>query len=295
LRIGYQKISSGFVIENILSSIPAFVLIFSIENFEVRYVNDMFVNTFPFSKKRFGKDEIIDKELFTILPFDAKTKNLIIKSIKNISLGKEPEMFETNLGSVVIEFTLFSIMQYEEGEELMGFIMTDISEAKTYQQKLFINEKLLGLGRVASGIAHEINNPLYAVLSNAEEIADNKKADTQTKEYANEIVDHVMNVSNIIRDLSTYSKTLRKEDYDEININEVIEESLKLVKYSSNFLEVEIEKTLSKVPMIKAAKGEMQQIFINLFNNAIQAMDGRGILRVSTSYIKNYINIIISF
>lgn len=294
LRVGYQKISSLKVIENILSSIPAFVIIFNESNFEIRYVNDIFINSFPFKNKDHSRENIINKSVFSVLLFGDTFKKNITKSIKSISLGETPEVYENNIGSIVMEYSLFAIPQYEIGEELIGIIITDISEARTFQQKLFINEKLLALGRVASGIAHEINNPLYAVLSNAEEISDNKKADKQTKEYAEEIIDHVMNVSNIIRDLSSYSKTLRKEEHDNININNVIDESLKLVKYSSNFLEVEIKKDLSSIPMIKAAKGEMQQIFINIFSNAIQTMDGRGILRVTTNYHKNYIDITIA-
>jgi two-component system, NtrC family, sensor kinase len=179
---------------------------------------------------------------------------------------------------------LFMISQYKETERLAGIIMNDITEAKYFQQNLLINEKLLALGRVASGIAHEINNPLYAVLANAEEIADDKNSSPENRQYAEEIVDHVMNVSKIIKDLSSYSKTLRKEEFDEVSLNEVIEESLKLVKYSLNFLEVDVMKNLAELPTIRATKGEMQQIFINLINNAIHAMNGKGILELSSCY-----------
>ena len=150
-----------------------------------------------------------------------------------------------------------------------------------------MNEKLLALGKVASGIAHEINNPLYAILANAEEIADSKNIPDKIKKYADDMIDYVMNVSDIIRDLSSYSKTLRKEDQDDIDLNVVIEESLKLVKYSSNFLQIKVKKNLKNLPTIKATKGEMQQVFINLFNNAIHAMKGNGILTVNSDYIDN--------
>ena len=186
------------------------------------------------------------------------------------------------IGTSVLEFNLFRIALQKESSKLAGIVINDITEARYFQEHLLNNEKLLALGRVASGIAHEINNPLYAVLSNAEEISDNENQNPETKRYAEEIIEHVLNVSNIIKDLSIYSKTLRKEDLDNIDLNNVIEESLKLVKYSSNYLEVEIVRDFSELPRIKALKGEMQQVFINLFNNAIQAMNGKGTLKIST-------------
>jgi signal transduction histidine kinase len=125
----------------------------------------------------------------------------------------------------------------------------------------------------------------------AEEIAEDKNISEKSKEYAEEIIEHVMNVSAIIKDLSMYSKTLRKEEHDEVDVNTIIQESLKLVKYSSNYLEVNVVKNLEPLPTIKAAKGEMQQIFINLFNNAVQAMDGKGQLTINTTFQNNLIQV----
>ncbi|MCG8570086.1 MAG: ATP-binding protein, partial [Spirochaetes bacterium] len=232
------------------------------------------------------------------------SKNKILLSIQHINeksnyqsnIVNELEKYEATIGSVVFDYSIFPISQFHENEKLVGFIMNDISEAKHFQQKLFLNEKLIALGKVASGIAHEINNPLYAVLANAEEIADDPDCPEQDKEYADEIVEHVINVSNIIKDLSAYSKTLRKDDIDEVNLNDVIEDSIKIVKYGSNVLEVELNKELNFVPCIHASKGELQQVFINLFNNAIQAMGGKGKIFVNSQYDDetNLINISVS-
>ncbi|MCK4796085.1 MAG: GHKL domain-containing protein [Spirochaetes bacterium] len=284
LKIGYQKISTRYVIENILSSIPACVLIFNHKDYKIRYSNNMLFSSFPKISENYSNDNIIGNSLFSVLPFDEAAKNNIINIIDGITPREKTEAFEINLNSIVIQYSLFNISQYHEGEKLIGIILTNITEAKSFQQKLFINEKLLALGRVASGIAHEINNPLYGVLASAEEISDDQNLSKETRGYAEEIIEHVMNVSNIIKDLSAYSKTLRKEEYDEVDLNIVIQEALKLIKYSSNFLEVDVVTKLSSIPEIKATKGEMQQIFINLFNNAIQSMAGKGKLEIATKY-----------
>jgi signal transduction histidine kinase len=293
LKVAYLKIYSKYVIENILSSIPAIVLIFTIENYEIRYVNNMFFTSYPKNENIKTGSDVVGNNLFSTLAFDETSIENVSKIIDDLLIGKKGEINEINIGSMVFEYSLFTIPQYMEGGEnpLIGIILTDVTEAKYFQQKLLINEKLLALGRVASGIAHEINNPLYGVLANAEDIADNENLDPETKKNAKEMVEHIMHISHVIKDLSSYSKTLRKESYSNVDINKVIDESLILVKYSFNFADIDIIKKTYSLPTIKASKGEIQQIFINLFNNAIHAMDGEGELTIETKYKNN--NIII--
>ncbi len=291
LKVAYLKIYSRYVIDNILSSIPAIVLIFTIDDYEIKYVNDMFFTSYPKDHKIKKESDVIGNNLYSILLFDETSINNVSRIIDNLLIGQKTEIHEINIGSMVFDYSLFTIPQYMEGggNPLIGIILTDVTEAKFFQQKLIINEKLLALGRVASGIAHEINNPLYGVLASAEDIVDNENIDQETKKSAEEMIEQIMHISNVIRDLSSYSKTLRKESYSEVDINEVIDESLILVKYSFNFADIEIVKKTSELPKIKASKGEIQQIFINLFNNAIQAMNEEGKLTIVTEFKNNFI------
>ena len=204
--------------------------------------------------------------------------------------GKAPAQ-EITQGSTVYGYSLFLLPEAASAERLAGIIITDISDAKYFQNNLLINQKLLALGRVASGIAHEIDNPLYAVLANAEEIADDASASEQTRVLAGEIVEHVVNVSSVIKDLSNYSKTLRREEKGEVDVNAVIEESLVLVRYGSNLMQVEIVRDLAPLPPVRAAKGEMQQVLINIIDNAIQAMDGKGTLTIRSRHAAGRIEI----
>ena len=67
LKIAYEKISSRYIIENILSSIPAYVIIFSTETFEIKYANNKFISSFPYIQKNLTKEDIIGKNMFSIL------------------------------------------------------------------------------------------------------------------------------------------------------------------------------------------------------------------------------------
>jgi signal transduction histidine kinase len=283
LQLGYERIASKSIIENILSSIPAYVLIFDIEKMNIKYINNIFIFSFPFinAKKR-NKENIIGKDLFSIIPFSDSDKNKIGECLSILSIVKKTENFQVSFENKIFEYSIFSINEINKKTQYAGIILTDITETKNFEQKILINEKLLALGRVASGIAHEINNPLYVVLANAEEIAEDKNIGAETKQYAEEIIEYTVNISNIIKDLSSYSKSLRNDLVVDIDINNIIEESLKLVKYSSNFINVEILKNFSSIPKIKATKGEIEQIFINLFNNSLHAMNGNGSIEITT-------------
>ena len=291
LQLGYERISSKTIIENILSSIPAHVLIFDLEKMIIKFVNEIFVNSFPFinSEKR-DAEEIIGKSPFSIIPFGESDREKILECLKILSIIKKTENFQVSFENKIFEYSIFNINEINKKNRFAGIIMTDITETKNFEQKILINEKLLALGKVASGIAHEINNPLYVVLANAEEIAEDENISQETKKYAEEIIEYSINISNIIKDLSTYSKSLRNEQIMDIDINTIIEESLKLVKYSSNFLNVEIIRNLSSIPKIKATKGEMEQVFINLLNNSLHAMNGNGTIEVTTKYESGFLS-----
>ena len=295
LKIGYKKISSRNIINNILSAIPANVLIFDTNNLKIKYVNNIFISSFPDISKTSTKDDIIDKELFAIVPFNNNGKKIIIDFINNKTKKINSEKSEIKIGSNLFEHNLFMIPHEKEAESLAGIIMTDITDTKYFQQQLILNEKLIALGKVASGVAHEINNPLYAILAYAEQMSEDEKTSNESKELAEKIIDYVMNISNIIKDLSIYSKTLRREEVDEVNINEIVEESLKLIQYSSNIFNIKIIKKLdANIPPIKIRKGELQQIIINLINNSIQSLEDKGSVTINTKLLGKEVEISIA-
>lgn len=290
----YKNISNRKIIENIISNIPSYVIIFNIENFNIKYANNVFYSSFPGFLKNFIKEEIINSNLFSIIDINKEDKAVLLNLTKNINKTEQVERASIKFGSNIFEYYLFSISSDDPYEKLAGIIMNDITETKYFQNQLLLNEKLISLGKIASGISHEINNPLYGILANAEEIVRDKNADKTSIDYSKEIMDYVMRISDIIKDLSAYSKTLRTEDYTTVDLNNIINDSLNMLKYSSSFIDIKVEKKFDKLKKINARKGELQQVFINLFNNAVQAMDGSGILKISTKLNDNNIIIKIS-
>jgi signal transduction histidine kinase len=224
------------------------------------------------------------------IPDHFKDKFLMqVEKIQSIDFIHDQE-FQT--GSKIIGYTIFKMPEGIGGKNEIGIIMKDITKQKDLQEQLIRGEKLAALGTLASGIAHEINNPLYGVLGTAEVIVDESKCDS-IKDLAKEIIDFTMQCSDIVKDLSAYSRSLREEKEMDININIILDETIRIIRYSPQFINIEIKKEFDNIPMIHSLGGEIRQIFMNIINNAIQAMNGRGKLYINTRFIDDFIHVLI--
>jgi signal transduction histidine kinase len=153
--------------------------------------------------------------------------------------------------------------------------MKDITEEQKLQEQLIQSEKLAGIGILASGVAHEINNPLSGIIGMAE-IALEEEDPTKNESYLKDILDCAQRISVIVKGLRSYSRAAKNGEQGLVDLNEVLEETLKMVRLVSQKTPVEVIKKFQPVEKIQANIGEIQQVFTNLITNAFQAMDGKG-------------------
>ncbi len=179
---------------------------------------------------------------------------------------------------------LASIIEYIE----------DITEEQRLQDQLIQSEKLAGVGILASGVAHEINNPLSGVIGMTE-VAIEEENLPEIKDYLKDILNCGMRIKEIVNGLRTYSRVAKQEEQGLVDINEVLEESLKMVRLATKTTSIEVVKDFQSVGKIAANVGEVQQIFTNLITNAFQAMNGKGgTLALSTRSLKETVEIKVS-
>ncbi len=178
--------------------------------------------------------------------------------------------------------------------DLEGYLnmIIDMTEEKRLQQFLIRAEKMAGIGVLASGIAHELNNPLYGILGLAETIVEEKDIDT-IKEYASDIVRYSKEAAGIIRDLSGYSYSSRTETASTVDINATIMKAIQMMKRLDKLSNINVITEIEDLPELNASAGEMQQIFLNLITNAVHAMKTtpKKILRVSTRLMGDFVRI----
>jgi PAS domain S-box-containing protein len=191
---------------------------------------------------------------------------------------------------------IFSYPILDEKGNLVSVIeyMKDITEEQQLQEQLIQSEKLAGVGILASGVAHEINNPLSGIIGMAE-IALEEEDPSKKRSYLTDIIHCSERISEIVRGLKSYSRAAKKGELSLVDLNEVLEESLKMVRLATKKTPVEVIKKFQSIEKIQANTGEIQQVFINLITNAFQAMDGKGgELVLSTRSLKDSIEVKVS-
>jgi two-component system NtrC family sensor kinase len=182
-------------------------------------------------------------------------------------------------GGIIFSIHFYPISVPMGSERMFLEFFQDITQQKRLQQELIQSEKLAGIGTLASGIAHEINNPLYGIIGTAEIMLEEGQRSNNFNEYIKDIIDYAQNAAEIIKDLTNYSRT-EESTGEKVNVIDIIENSLKLAKRGMNFDEIRVRKIYDELPLIDANANELQQVFLNLLINAVQAMKGKGLLTI---------------
>jgi len=191
---------------------------------------------------------------------------------------------------------VFSYPIFDEKGDLLSAIeyTKDVTEQQRLQEQLIQSEKLAGIGILASGVAHEINNPLSGIIGMAE-IALEEEDLAKKEDYLKDILNCGQRISGIVSGLRSYSRAAKKEELSLVDLNGILEESLRMVQLAVKSSSVEVIKEFQSVEKIQANVGEIQQVFTNLITNAFQAMDGKGgKLGLSTRLIEDLVEVKIS-
>ncbi len=156
-------------------------------------------------------------------------------------------------------------------------------ELKLTQKQLAQSEKMASLGQLAAGVAHEINNPLTGVLFYASLLLEREDIDADIKEDIGYILEDANRCKEIVKSLLVYSRSEGTKKIM-IQLNDIVEQSLKLIRDQKKFRNITIKKHLSdEMMLINADVGKLNQVVINLVINAADAMDATGTITL-TSY-----------
>jgi signal transduction histidine kinase len=157
-----------------------------------------------------------------------------------------------------------------------------IQELERRQDELVESRKMAAIGTLTSGIAHELNNPLNNILLTAEAMKEElaKLNQGELAEMADDILSESERASEIVRDLLDFARSERPS-LEEINVGELLQQTLRLVSNQAAVANIEVEVRIEEgIPSIYGERRSLQQVFLNLFVNAIQAMPNGGTLTV---------------
>lgn len=178
--------------------------------------------------------------------------------------------------------------------EMSRKMADDIEQLRRLNEQLIRTEKLVALGTLSAGVAHEVNNPLASISSLIQMIQTKKALDNETREMIRLISTQISRISQVTHDMMDFAR-VRPTAKTNIEINNVLETSLRLASFDKSFQNLKVIKNYaSDLPQIYADADQLQQVFLNLFLNARDAMPSGGILEIKTDLIDSAIKIEIS-
>lgn len=132
-----------------------------------------------------------------------------------------------------------------------------------------------------SGVAHDINNPLYVIIGLAENILEETDL-ASIRDQVREIAEAAKRIGTICRDLTQYSRLSASYDLSEVELNTHLDEALKIARHATIPKDLSVVKNYTADLVVRAKGEEILQIFVNLMINAIHAMDGNGRLSLTS-------------
>jgi PAS domain S-box-containing protein len=161
-------------------------------------------------------------------------------------------------------------------------IVDDITERIELESQLSHAEKMSSIGLLAAGVAHEVNTPLAVISSYAQMLSKQLSIDDQKSALLEKITRQTFRASEIVNNLLNFSRTSGTE-FTEVDANKIIHDTLTLLEHQFKTARIEVEEQLEQeLPFIHGNPGKLQQVFLNLFLNAKDAMPHGGKLRVRT-------------
>ncbi|RPI19113.1 MAG: HAMP domain-containing protein [Ignavibacteriae bacterium] len=213
--------------------------------------------------------------------------NIAIKAPREI----ESLSLSLNLMAKQLEQEKFELENW--AETLENKVNQRTEELKRINDQLFRSEKLASIGKLAAGVAHEINNPLTGVLTNSSLMLEDLEENDPRREDLQVVVNETIRCREIVKRLLDFARQTKPQK-KMTDLNALIENIILLVRNQSAFRNIIIKKVLdTSIPQIMVDADQIQQVFINFILNASEAMPNGGQLVVNTSlnHARDYIEI----
>jgi len=204
--------------------------------------------------------------------------NREVKIVSKDEIGELAFSFNKMLGSLK---KMHAELE-EWGKTLEQKVKSRTEELGAMQNTLMQSQRLAALGKLAAGIAHEINNPLGGILVLSSLVLEDLKEDDPHRENLQEVIKQTMRCRDIVKGLLQFSRQEKgKTEY--VNVNDVLNSTLSLIEKQAMFHDIDVIKNFEQdLPMILGDQSQLQQVLINIILNAVQAMKEIGKLTIDT-------------
>jgi signal transduction histidine kinase len=201
-----------------------------------------------------------------------------------VSSGPYQDRPKISMDERVYSYEIYKVSDPKELNPLSAVLFREITKDIEISDQMAQAEKMSGLGTLAAGLAHELNNPLYTIIGFSEMIlkeSDKAKADL----IAKRIGERSKELVAILENFSRHIQSNPIDGHMTVNINERLDAALGIALMAHESKNITIHKNYSPLPFFKARSDEIEQIFFGIFLNSIQAMRGNGDLEICSTSI----------
>jgi PAS domain S-box-containing protein len=284
--------------ESIIQSIGSGIIITEM-NDTITYINRAGERILGYSK-----EELMGRP-FSI--FSLKEKQSMIPSFLNnpddLDTRKEGWMRKKDHTEFPVGFTINNHLSIR-GERIGKIVVfRDLTNVYKIQEEILRMDRLVSLGKLASGIAHELRNPLAGIKTTAQALGEEMSGDDSRREYLHRITKEIDRLNDLLKTFFSFAKP-QNLNLVHCHIKDIINEIIPfLIKEIADKGIRFIETYHPQLPKVKVDKTQMHQVFLNLFLNAIQAMPNGGELKIEAGpmisnsiegFKQNFIKVVIS-
>jgi two-component system, NtrC family, sensor kinase len=209
----------------------------------------------------------------------------ISSSIKKLVMASK-QLANGNLEAKVGDVSKDELGELAETFNFMATALKDRDEQlKEYtKSKIMESERLAMIGQLSANVAHELNNPLQGIVTYSHLLLEEETCNEDAKSNLQKIVIQANRCRDIIRGLLDFSRH-KNPDKTLCNVNSLLQGCVSLVEKQANFLNIKVVMNLEdNLPLVILDPSQVERVFLNLIINAAEAMDGNGILTLTTHY-----------
>jgi hypothetical protein len=220
----------------------------------------------------------------------------LVQLTQKISEGDFSQTIEVpsknEIGQLIESFNRMVERLKENQESLRSYLdslESTNNQLKQTQEELIRTEKLASVGRFAAGVAHEVGNPLGAILGYASILQKEGLTPEESKDYLRRVEKEIERINRIVRELLNFARPTPFEIH-EVDLNKTIQSALSLLSYQKDFKNIQTQLDLEpNLPFITGDESQISQVLINIILNAVDAMPNGGTLKIQTKgYVVEY-------
>ena len=239
------------------------------------------INEFARKHLRIGTSDIMGVPFRQVFP--EKVCRFVDNSLKKMNAQwRRHEMKKVTIEDTVLEIATYRMNDFGKKPTGMLMLINDITEQENTTVQLFRSEKLATVGTMLSGIAHELRNPLSIISARSQMALKKEDWDKQWAIKNFESIDGQVNrcasIINSLLDFTRYKATKPGSH----KVSEILDETLTYVEYQNIFDAIKVEKVYEDGLLVYGDRSRFVQIFLNIILNAADAMNGRGVLTLTT-------------